>query len=293
MRPLLEGGQDTGRDVWCSTDWMVARLIRQGYVQKLDHANIPNADEPRGLAEERRVRPGPRLLAALAERLRRHRLQPRRHRRQEDRDDHPAAHRPGAQGQGHPPHRDARHRRPRAAASMGKDPANFTDADFDAAIAMIQKAKDAGQIKGFTGNDYTDGLDQGRHRRLRRVDRRRRPAAVRQRQGRLRPARRRLHPVVRQLRHPGAGQAQEERRGAHQLLLRPRGHGAGRGLRQLHPAGRRAPRRPSPRSTPSTADNPLIFPQPGRPRRGPRSSAASPPPRRPSTPQPFSDLTAG
>ena len=48
VRPLLEGGKDTGRDVWCSTDWMVARLIRQGYVQKLDLANIPNADEPRG-----------------------------------------------------------------------------------------------------------------------------------------------------------------------------------------------------------------------------------------------------
>ncbi len=44
---------------------------------------------------------------------------------------------------------------------QGKDPANFTDADFDAAIAMIQKAKDAGQIKGFTGNDYTDGLTKG------------------------------------------------------------------------------------------------------------------------------------
>ncbi|HSF98483.1 MAG TPA: extracellular solute-binding protein, partial [Ornithinibacter sp.] len=44
---------------------------------------------------------------------------------------------------------------------MGKDPANFTDADFDAAIAMIQTAKDAGQLKGFTGNDYTDGLTKG------------------------------------------------------------------------------------------------------------------------------------
>ena len=44
---------------------------------------------------------------------------------------------------------------------QGKDPANFTDADFEAAIAMIQKAKDAGQIKGFTGNDYTDGLTKG------------------------------------------------------------------------------------------------------------------------------------
>jgi spermidine/putrescine transport system substrate-binding protein len=44
---------------------------------------------------------------------------------------------------------------------MGKDPANFTDADYDAAIEMIQKAKDAGQLKGFTGNDYTDGLTKG------------------------------------------------------------------------------------------------------------------------------------
>ncbi len=44
---------------------------------------------------------------------------------------------------------------------MGKDPANFTDADFDAAMAVLQKAKDAGQLKGFTGNDYTDGLTKG------------------------------------------------------------------------------------------------------------------------------------
>ena len=28
------------------TDWMAGRLIRQGYVQKLDKANIPNAEQP-------------------------------------------------------------------------------------------------------------------------------------------------------------------------------------------------------------------------------------------------------
>ena len=44
---------------------------------------------------------------------------------------------------------------------MGKDPASFTEADYDAAIAMVQKAKEAGQIKGFTGNEYTDGLTKG------------------------------------------------------------------------------------------------------------------------------------
>jgi spermidine/putrescine transport system substrate-binding protein len=30
VQPQLSGGQDTGRDVWCSTDWLVARLIRLG-----------------------------------------------------------------------------------------------------------------------------------------------------------------------------------------------------------------------------------------------------------------------
>jgi spermidine/putrescine transport system substrate-binding protein len=39
----LKNGQDIGKDVIVLTDWMAARLIRQGYVQKLDKANIPNA----------------------------------------------------------------------------------------------------------------------------------------------------------------------------------------------------------------------------------------------------------
>jgi spermidine/putrescine transport system substrate-binding protein len=39
----LRNGQDIGKDVITLTDWMAARLIRQGYVQELDKANIPNA----------------------------------------------------------------------------------------------------------------------------------------------------------------------------------------------------------------------------------------------------------
>ena len=38
----LKNGQDIGKDIIVMTDWMAARLIRQGYVQKLDAANIPN-----------------------------------------------------------------------------------------------------------------------------------------------------------------------------------------------------------------------------------------------------------
>ena len=42
VKDQLALGQDIGADTVCLTDWMVARLIRFGYTQELDHANIPN-----------------------------------------------------------------------------------------------------------------------------------------------------------------------------------------------------------------------------------------------------------
>ncbi|MGP9783238.1 polyamine ABC transporter substrate-binding protein [Arthrobacter sp. MYb224] len=38
----LNAGQDIGQDLITLTDWMAGRIIRQGYTQELDHANIPN-----------------------------------------------------------------------------------------------------------------------------------------------------------------------------------------------------------------------------------------------------------
>ncbi|WP_104200086.1 PotD/PotF family extracellular solute-binding protein [Cryobacterium sp. Y29] len=42
VKDQLALGQDIGADVACLTDWMVSRMIRFGYTQELDHANIPN-----------------------------------------------------------------------------------------------------------------------------------------------------------------------------------------------------------------------------------------------------------
>jgi spermidine/putrescine transport system substrate-binding protein len=42
IKDQLALGQATGADTFCLTEWMVARLIRFGYVQELDAANIPN-----------------------------------------------------------------------------------------------------------------------------------------------------------------------------------------------------------------------------------------------------------
>ncbi|PJJ72701.1 spermidine/putrescine transport system substrate-binding protein [Diaminobutyricimonas aerilata] len=42
VRDQLALGQDIGADTVCLTEWMVARLVRLGYVQELEHDNIPN-----------------------------------------------------------------------------------------------------------------------------------------------------------------------------------------------------------------------------------------------------------
>jgi spermidine/putrescine transport system substrate-binding protein len=160
VRPLLEGGEDTGRDVWCSTDWMVARLIRQGYVQKLDTANIPNMANLEPSLKDVEFDPGRTYslpwqsgFAGIA-----YNLDATGGKKIETMTQLLTD--PALKGKV-TLLTEMRDTVGLVLCEMGKDPANFTDADFDAAIAMIQKAKDAGQLKGFTGNDYTDGLTKG------------------------------------------------------------------------------------------------------------------------------------
>jgi spermidine/putrescine transport system substrate-binding protein len=160
VRPLLAAGSDTGRDMWASTDWMAARLIRQNYVQKFDLANIPNHgnvedallnvpfDKGRlyslpwqsgmtGIAWNPKSTGG-KKIESIDQLLTDPKLKGKVTMLTEM---------PDTIGL--------------VLIALGKDPAAFTDADFDAACAEIQKAKDAGQIKGFTGNDYTKPLASG------------------------------------------------------------------------------------------------------------------------------------
>ena len=161
VRPLLEAGEDTGRDVWCSTDWMVARLIQQGYVQELDYANIPNGKA--NLVEslqEVEFDPGRKFslpwqsgfagiaynldatggteVTSMTQLLTDPALKGKVTLLTEMRDTVGLV-----------------------MLEQGNPIEDFTADQFEQAIAMIQKAKDAGQLKGFTGNDYTDGLTKG------------------------------------------------------------------------------------------------------------------------------------
>jgi spermidine/putrescine transport system substrate-binding protein len=44
---------------------------------------------------------------------------------------------------------------------LGYDPERFTDAQWQEAIAFLQKAKSDGQIRAFSGQEYTDDLAAG------------------------------------------------------------------------------------------------------------------------------------
>ncbi len=160
MQPQLSSGQDTGRDLWCSTDWMVARLIRLGWVQELNRDNIPNADNVEDSLADVEFDPGRKYSLPWQS---------------------------GFTGIGYNPDAtggkkvesidqlltdpalrgrvtlltEMRDTVGLVLLAMGKDPADFTDDDFAAAIAELESARDAGQFRGFTGNDYTSGLASG------------------------------------------------------------------------------------------------------------------------------------
>ena len=160
VRPLLDGGQDTGRDVWVSTDWMVARLIRLGYVQPLDYANIPNLANLEPALKDAAFDPGrvyslPWQLGFVG-----------------------IAYNPKATGGRkvttvdqllHDPAlkgkvtmlTEMRDTVGLVLIEQGKNLGTVTEEEFAAALAVIADAKAAGQIKGFTGNDYTKPLASG------------------------------------------------------------------------------------------------------------------------------------
>lgn len=161
IQPQLAAGQDIGRDLICVTDWLAGRLIRLGYAQKLDPSHLPHAfanlsaqfrspdwDPGRAysypwtgiqtvIAYNSKATKG-RKVESVSQLL----------------DD------PALKG------RVAFLSEMRDSIGMtlldlGKDPAAFTDDDFDAAVARLQKGVDQQQIRRFTGNDYTADLDKG------------------------------------------------------------------------------------------------------------------------------------
>jgi len=58
IQPQISGGQAIAADTFVVTDWMVGKLIRLGFLEELDHANIPNISNLRADLREVTFDPG-------------------------------------------------------------------------------------------------------------------------------------------------------------------------------------------------------------------------------------------
>ncbi|MET8119082.1 spermidine/putrescine ABC transporter substrate-binding protein [Micromonospora sp. NPDC005189] len=155
----LAACQSTDRDIIVLTDWMAARMIRLGWIQKLDPAKIPNVQANllpsllnRPFDTENRISiPWQSGLAGLAY---------NGNVTKELRTVDELLTRPDLKGKV-TALSEMRDTMGLLLGSNGHDPANFTSAQFDDALNKLKKAVDSGQIRKFTGNDYAPDLAKG------------------------------------------------------------------------------------------------------------------------------------
>jgi len=159
VRQQYARGDSGGRDIHVVTDWMAGKMITLGYVQKLDHAALPN------------------VTSNLIDRLKSPPFDPKR--------DYSVPWQSGFAGIIY--RKDKVKREPKSiddlfdpdykgkvtmltemrdtvglvASSMGFDPESASKDDFLKAIEKIGQASESGQIRGFTGNEYTKDITKG------------------------------------------------------------------------------------------------------------------------------------
>ena len=154
----LSQGQDIGRDLTVLTDWMAARMVRLGYVQKKDKSAIPNESNlvstlqhPTWDPDRTYSLPWQSGMTGIA--YNKKETGPVTSIEQLLTD--PAlkgkvtclTEMPDCMGL--------------VMQSNGDDPTKVDPAAFDKAIGTLQDAVDSGQIRRFTGNDYGDDLSAG------------------------------------------------------------------------------------------------------------------------------------
>jgi spermidine/putrescine transport system substrate-binding protein len=158
VRQQLAQGQNIGRDIVTLTDYMAARWVRDGYVEPIDKRNVPN-------------------MRNLVANLKSINYDPNR--------DYTLPWQSGGTGIGYNPKKTGRRlesvndlfdpafkgrvtflQEPYDSAclvllGMGIDASKAKIDDILKAIDKIGQAKNAGQIRRFTGNDYTTDLAKG------------------------------------------------------------------------------------------------------------------------------------
>jgi spermidine/putrescine transport system substrate-binding protein len=159
VRQQYAQGNSGGRDIHVVTDWMAARMIRLGYVEKFDKSALPNAT--RNLIPRLRHPPFDKNrdfsmpwqsgFAGIVYRKDKVKREPKS---VDDLFD------PDYKGKV-TMLTEMRDTVGVVAASMGFDPETASLDEFMQAVDKIGEAADSGQIRGFTGNEYTKDITKG------------------------------------------------------------------------------------------------------------------------------------
>ena len=159
VSPQLADCKSTGRDTFALTDWMAARMIKLGWIQELDHANMPNVDAnllnwfktPAWDPDRKYSVPWQAGMTGIVY--------------NSELTDPVASFedllmRPDLKGKV-TVLSEMRDTMTFMLLLQGADPEDFTSEEYSAAIGDLKGAVDAGQIRRFTGNDYIDDLKAG------------------------------------------------------------------------------------------------------------------------------------
>ncbi|NJC71524.1 spermidine/putrescine ABC transporter substrate-binding protein [Planosporangium thailandense] len=159
IRNQLQACQDIGRDVIVMTDWMAAKLVDLGWLQKIDSTKMPNFTK--NLLPTLQHRPWDKDMQYAAPwQSGLTGLAYNGHVTKEIRTVDELLTRPDLKGKV-AVLTEMRDTMGLLLQSMGKNPLDFTEADFDAALEKLKKAVSDGQIRKFTGNDYKEDLAKG------------------------------------------------------------------------------------------------------------------------------------
>ena len=154
----LKRNQSIDRDIVVLTDWMIGRLITLGYAAPLDDSKFPNKANLVDSLRDVSFDPGRKYSVPWVSGMAGLGYNPKKTGREltsiNDVFD------PKFKGQV-TMLTEMRDTLGLVMLALGKDPSNATQADAQAACARIKKARESGQIRKFTGNDYAEDLAAG------------------------------------------------------------------------------------------------------------------------------------